>query len=952
MKVRVRLLESPGVPVKLQETRLYQQWKQAERTGDNELALTALRALVDAHDAEWRNDARVGTLEFYLLGILVTKLQAREWPEPALHYCSLGYDLASPVDQHWTRLFTVKGAQLCIQTLDFAAGQEVIEGLLDLAPGALLMDISGALERVARMPAIPGDPASSQQIQAETLHAIASCLAAQGYIEPAAQILDKLLELLERSDHPSLSMVDVAIMRIEFLVDLGRFEEAEAAIRILQANDLEKLVTVKAGILHSELLRLQGRFSEALQVSISSADDPESLETSDILVQASLQRINILSSLNRLSEAEKLLQATEKIADVSDTKMLELVRNILKEKRSSATTTLIPVPTVRQIFSITQVDAPSSGALAPSGAHSQPHLPERRSTRIHGDVARIINLILLALHRDETDTALSLALQLRRWARSIDSPLIVAKIEYAWALTAYSVNDVGAAETAATDCLAWFQQFHMLPSAWAAQRLLCWCLERRQALPREIKSQRLRLAGLQRSIEQRQTGADAAVFRLNKWSTVDEEIAVLLEDLATGRAIDGRDPTPRSVLKQLLKLRAMGIVEHQDERWEPVDQPTEDLFDLMVDATQRRLARQGRLGLTRRVTGRWLPADTAVLQFFVLPDRVAIFVTTNQECKYVVPTRRTARPNLWQFVHRAQRVLRRSRWAGERGPLRLLAEAVALEDIVSDLPDIVSRLVIIADDVLGHAPFAALPVYGKPLVTHYAIGFAQNFEWYVGRQHLRGLTRRKGLAVAVRESPAYISHYPALDHCHAEIQVAQAEVDLRWLNLMDRDATPAAVMEGLENVELAHFACHGDFFGDAPRESGLLLYDRWLRIADLADQHFRNLQLVTLASCWGANATRLPGSIQIGLPSAFIEAGASAVVASLWTVADASASHFMHEFYHADAIADPVKALAEAQRKHLDQPPLDWAGYMVFVAGLRPRLLPHLLLWCLAKIGL
>ena len=55
--------------------------------------------------------------------------------------------------------------------------------------------------------------------------------------------------------------------------------------------------------------------------------------------------------------------------------------------------------------------------------------------------------------------------------------------------------------------------------------------------------------------------------------------------------------------------------------------------------------------------------------------------------------------------------------------------------------------------------------------------------------------------------------------------------------------------------------------------------------------------LVVLSACETALGKRLDGEGMMGLSRAFLAAGASGVVATLWSVDDAATAHFMKVFY-------------------------------------------------------
>jgi len=98
-------------------------------------------------------------------------------------------------------------------------------------------------------------------------------------------------------------------------------------------------------------------------------------------------------------------------------------------------------------------------------------------------------------------------------------------------------------------------------------------------------------------------------------------------------------------------------------------------------------------------------------------------------------------------------------------------------------------------------------------------------------------------------------------------------------------------------------------------------------------------QLVVLSACQtalasGAIADVPSGDDWVGLVEAFLQAGASSVLASLWPVDDRATAQLMEEFHKRLADGHPaVAALAEAQRTLLRQSrtarPFFWAGFVI-----------------------
>jgi len=98
-------------------------------------------------------------------------------------------------------------------------------------------------------------------------------------------------------------------------------------------------------------------------------------------------------------------------------------------------------------------------------------------------------------------------------------------------------------------------------------------------------------------------------------------------------------------------------------------------------------------------------------------------------------------------------------------------------------------------------------------------------------------------------------------------------------------------------------------------------------------------QLVVLSACQtalgaGTNEDVPPGDDWVGLVQAFLQGGASRVLASLWPVEDRATALLMERFHRRLAAGHPaVAALAEAQRETLRRPetapPFFWAGFVM-----------------------
>jgi CHAT domain-containing protein len=116
-----------------------------------------------------------------------------------------------------------------------------------------------------------------------------------------------------------------------------------------------------------------------------------------------------------------------------------------------------------------------------------------------------------------------------------------------------------------------------------------------------------------------------------------------------------------------------------------------------------------------------------------------------------------------------------------------------------------------------------------------------------------------------------------------------------------------------------HIAAHGEHRLDQPDLSYIQLADGQLYTDDLL-QHDLSYELVTLSACETGRANVAGGDELIGLGRGFLYAGASALIASMWQVADHSTLGLMQHLYRAlSAGESKAAALRSAQLAALHQ---------------------------------
>ncbi|HKP54931.1 MAG TPA: CHAT domain-containing protein [Chloroflexia bacterium] len=119
------------------------------------------------------------------------------------------------------------------------------------------------------------------------------------------------------------------------------------------------------------------------------------------------------------------------------------------------------------------------------------------------------------------------------------------------------------------------------------------------------------------------------------------------------------------------------------------------------------------------------------------------------------------------------------------------------------------------------------------------------------------------------------------------------------LHLDQKEATVERVLRDSAGRGVVHFSGHAGYNWNQPLLSGLLCHDGVLTLARARQEmDLQTTRLVGLSACsTGVSDVFQSGDEWVGLPAGLLEAGASAVVASLWPVNDLSTAFLMDRFY-------------------------------------------------------
>lgn len=189
-----------------------------------------------------------------------------------------------------------------------------------------------------------------------------------------------------------------------------------------------------------------------------------------------------------------------------------------------------------------------------------------------------------------------------------------------------------------------------------------------------------------------------------------------------------------------------------------------------------------------------------------------------------------------------------------------------------------------------------------------------------------GRPRGTGPELVAFADPQYGDRDPALPSLVWTREEASRIADHfkgRVLTFVGNAATEAQAKAVGTAVPYLHFACHGLLDEDSPLDSGLALStpsvpstgeDGRLQAWEIFEQVRLDTSLVVLSACNSGLGKEMGGEGLVGLTRAFQFAGASSVMASLWSISDEVTADLMDSFYgHLESGRNKDEALQAAQ---------------------------------------
>lgn len=335
-----------------------------------------------------------------------------------------------------------------------------------------------------------------------------------------------------------------------------------------------------------------------------------------------------------------------------------------------------------------------------------------------------------------------------------------------------------------------------------------------------------------------------------------------------------------------------------------------------------------------------LRADERVVAFHSLQDRLVAWVLGPDGVREVQYPQALPRADLVRLVDAYRDAL-----------VRLNPNAARIGDQIGqlllaplDLPA-GQRLVIVPHGPLHYLPFQALRLDGQYLIERNPISIAPSIS-IAARLAQRAPT-------VPREMLAFGN--PTIDNPLGPLPGAEQEVrEIVTLfpgatAFFNENASKANFVASAPSARVIHLAAHAEADRLDPLRSVIHLADERgrpnpLDARDVLGLNLDKVALVTLSACQTGLGDVRDGDEVLGFTRSFLSAGASALLASLWDVSDASTKQLMTTLYAELARGVELQdAMRDAQRAVLAEPttahPYYWAPFNL-IGNWRLRVAP------------
>jgi CHAT domain-containing protein len=332
-----------------------------------------------------------------------------------------------------------------------------------------------------------------------------------------------------------------------------------------------------------------------------------------------------------------------------------------------------------------------------------------------------------------------------------------------------------------------------------------------------------------------------------------------------------------------------------------------------------------------------LGTDTTVIEYYLANDFLYIWIMDRDNLTLV---RQNISANEIQDLVVAFRenlpanVLKRDLAVIEKGAKKIVDAPQRLYDLLfSPVKQYIhtNRICIVPYGILSYLPFQALHDGSKYLVEEYAISYVPSLSVL---EYLAKGEKKENYKILAFGNPDLKDK--SLDLPATEREVEEIKNIFPATEIYKREkATKVLAKKIASKFDIIHFASHGEYVQEDPLASCIRLApengdDGRLEANEIFDMDMK-ADLVVTSACQTSIGQIRRGDEVVGLTRAFLYAGASSVLGSLWSISDEATAVFMKEFYGNLKKLDKAEALRQAQVKMIRSQeyrnPFYWAAF-------------------------
>jgi len=303
-----------------------------------------------------------------------------------------------------------------------------------------------------------------------------------------------------------------------------------------------------------------------------------------------------------------------------------------------------------------------------------------------------------------------------------------------------------------------------------------------------------------------------------------------------------------------------------------------------------------------------LGRNQTMVEYFVAKEKTFIFTVTKDRIN--VAEISISRKSLFSQVNQ----LRLSITNNDNENSQIIAEKL-YEELIAPVYKYLksSELIVVPHSVLHYLPYSALVHKGKYLIENYTLTYLPSA---TVMKYISLGTENSQKSILAVGNP-YLGK-PELDLPAAEYEVKQIkEIYPSTQIFLKKDANRTNISSGINDKRIIHFASHGEYNELFPLQSALRLSpvgadDGRLTTTDILSFNL-SAEMVVMSACQTGLGKLTMGDEVIGLNRAFLFAGASSVVSSLWNVNDEITALLMSHFYRNIQTMSKSEALQKAQ---------------------------------------